>query len=307
VAERCAVAVAPVSARPAERVAEGILFGIIAAVGWGVGDVATAVISRGGQPFAVLVVAHTGGVGLMTLVLVMGVDGPDASTGQWVAMLALGPVSVLTFFCLFRGLQLGPLAIVSPLLTSWSVVTLALAVVVLGETLAGHQMTGAALIVAGALLASLRLTPESRAAAGIGGGVVFGLAAVLGLGFYNFFVGHLSKDLGWFMPLYVSRAAGLAIMVAVVAKNANWPWRHLDRRRVVLALAVPGVFATLGSLAFGRGAELGHISITAAATGVYPLIPIIAGMMLLREHITPAQGAGVGGIIGGLLVLALAG
>lgn len=40
---------------------------------------------------------------------------------------------------------------------------------------------------------------------------------------------------------------------------------------------------------------------------MYPLIPIIAGMMLLREHITPAQGAGVGGIIGGLLVLALAG
>lgn len=287
--------------------ADGILFGVTAAVGWGLGDFAAAVLSRGSKPFAVLLTAHAGGIALMTLLFLSVVDPPRVTTGQWAAMFALGPLSVLTFFCLFRGLQLGPVAIVSPLLTAWSVVTLVLALVLLGEALASHEIAGAALIVGGALLASIRLTPEARQAAGIGMGVVFGLAAVLGLGFYNFLVGDLSQDVGWFMALYVSRATGLIIMVAVAVGSGDWPWRHLDRRRLVLAAAVPGVLATVGSMAFSRGAELGHISITAAASGVYPLIPITAGLLVLRERITPAQGIGVTTIVGGLLVLGLAG
>ena len=286
---------------------EGIAFGAMAALGWGLGDFAAAVVSRGATPFAVLVTAHAGGVGLMSILLLAVVDPPAITTGQWVAMLALGPLSVVTFFCLFRGLQLGPLAIVSPLLTSWSVVALVLAVVVLGESLATHQIAGAALIVVGAALASLRLTPASRARASIGPGLVFALAAVAGLGAYNFAVGDLSQDTGWFMALYVSRTAGLAIMLAVAAASDQWPWRHLEARRLVLAFVVPGVLATLGSMAFSRGAELGYVSITAAATGIYPAIPIAAGLVVLRERVTPLQAAGLAAIVGGLLVLGLAG
>jgi drug/metabolite transporter (DMT)-like permease len=293
-------------------VPEGILFGATAAVSWGTADYVTARLARRASPLAVLLAAHVAGLVVMTAVLAVALDAPAISGGQWAGMLALGPFSVLTYLALFRALQHGPLAIVSPVVAAWAIVTLALGLTILGEPLAGHEAAGAALILGGVLLASTRAPARApdvavASAAPARRGVLFALGAMLGLGVYNFCLGDLAQDIGWFAPLYVSRAAGVVLMCVVVARSGDWPWRQLAAGPLAVAALLPGVLATVGTLAFSRGAELGHVALTAAAASFYPVIPIATGVVLLGERLVARQLAGIVGIVVGLVVLSAAG
>ena len=71
-------------------------------------------------------------------------------------------------------------------------------------------------------------------------------------------------------------------------------------------MAVPGLLAALGSMAFNRGAEVGSVSITAAASSIYPLLAVAAGVVLLHEQLGRRQAVGLLAIFTGLLVLGLA-
>lgn len=253
-----------------------------------------------------LLTAHLSGVALMTALALLGAGG-SLTSGQLLATIALGPLSVVAFLCLLSGLRRGPLAIVSPIVNASALVTVLCALVLLAEPMQSHQLVGAAIVLTGVLLASTRLTAAARRAAGIGRGVLFAFGAMLGIGLYNFFLGDLAQDAGWFMPLYVSRAVGVVLMIGLAAGPFGWPWRRLDRRGLALAALVPGVLSMLGSFAFNRGAELGLISLTAAGASVYPLIPIAAGVLIFRERIAAPQWFGLLAIIAGLIALSVGG
>ena len=282
-----------------------MLFGLAAAVCWGVADYTATVLGRRGGSFPVLLAAHFGAVLGMTLLLPIA-PGDGLTTGELVACLALGPLAVATFACLFRALELGPLSIVSPVVSAWAVVTLALALLLLGETLGAPELAGCALLVGGVLLGTAGSRGDPGESRGGRGGVPFALGATLGLGVHNFVLGDLAEEAGWFLPLYVTRVAGVVLMVAIVSRSGQWPWRRMARRDVLLAMAVPGLLAALGSMAFNRGAEVGSVSITAAASSIYPLLAVAAGVVLLHEQLGRRQAVGLLAIFAGLLVLGLA-
>jgi drug/metabolite transporter (DMT)-like permease len=286
-------------------VAQALLFGLCAALAWGVSDSVTAVLGRRGGSFAVLVTAHTAATVWMTALFFLVVDEPGLTAAQLAAALGLGVLSVLTYTALFRALELGPLSIVSPVVASWVAVTLLLAVVVLAEPLSAVQAAGCVLIVGGVVFGSTRSAPPGGGPSSRRSGLVFAVAAMGGLGLYNFLLGDLSQHAGWFLPLYVSRGAGAAIMVGIVVARRDWPWRRMDRRTLALTALVPGLVASLGGMAFNRGAELGHVSVTSAVASIYPLIPVAASVVLLRERLGRNQLAGLGTIVAGLVVIAL--
>ncbi len=62
----------------------------------------------------------------------------------------------------------------------------------------------------------------------------------------------------------------------------------------------------VGSLfAFARGAEIGVISIVAAASTTYPIVPILGGLVLFRERLGPTQFVGLGVVVASLVMLGL--
>ena len=66
-----------------------------------------------------------------------------------------------------------------------------------------------------------------------------------------------------------------------------------------------GVLDIGGFAAFARGSELGFISITAAASVIYPMIPILFGVLYLRERPAFSQWVGVATVGAGLTLLTL--
>ncbi len=69
--------------------------------------------------------------------------------------------------------------------------------------------------------------------------------------------------------------------------------------------AAAGLTDVVGLLAFSRGGQAGQVAVTAAVSSVYPVIPLVAGILLFGEQLTRRQVAGVAGIISGLVLIGL--
>jgi drug/metabolite transporter (DMT)-like permease len=73
----------------------------------------------------------------------------------------------------------------------------------------------------------------------------------------------------------------------------------------VLGCAAAGTLDAAGYLVFNRGAEIGEVAITSAAAASYPVIPILVGLVALRERVAWHQLVGVAGVLLGMVVLSL--
>ncbi len=159
--------------------------------------------------------------------------------------------------------------------------------------------------IGGVALASFdprRLSNDGRM---IGLGVLFAVATMLGIGVLSYAIGILSRELGWFLPAYISRTMTLVLFVPLTAALRQWNLRGVT---IPLALGVTlaGIVEMGGMFAYTRGAEVGVISIVAAASISYPLIPMLGGIIVFGERLAASQWVGLSIALSGLLVLAIA-
>lgn len=138
----------------------------------------------------------------------------------------------------------------------------------------------------------------------LGLGIVLALFASVTVGVWQYSIGVLSRDLGWFLPLYVSRLFLLTMLVPLAAWRRTWPWQGMTWP-VGATVVVVAVLESGALFAFSRGAEIGLISIVGAASTVYPIIPILGGFYLYRERLAPNQLVGLLVIVVGLFGLAV--
>ena len=96
----------------------------------------------------------------------------------------------------------------------------------------------------------------------------------------------------------------VAILTAVAVTRPPMAPGALGRIGVAGCL-VAGALDASGYLAFNRGAEIGELAITSAAAASYPVIPIVFGLLALRERVAWHQLVGVAGVLGGMVVLSL--
>src|SRR6478609_8567392 len=113
----------------------GLLYGLVAAVGWGLVDVVASVTGKRLGPLAFA--AATQEVGLALFVVIAIVTGT-----------AIGPpgaVAAIGYLAAFTALRIGPLAVVSPVMASYGGLTVVLAVIFHNEHLSPEQWIGVAL------------------------------------------------------------------------------------------------------------------------------------------------------------------
>jgi drug/metabolite transporter (DMT)-like permease len=73
----------------------------------------------------------------------------------------------------------------------------------------------------------------------------------------------------------------------------------------VIWAGAAGLTDAVGLLAFSQGGAAGQVAVTAAVSSVYPVIPLVGGVLLFSEHLTRRQLIGVVGIIAGLVLIGL--
>ena len=285
-------------------VLKSVLFGLLAGSGWGVADFAAAVVSRKVGVLSTVFGLHFVAVVVASLYLPFVQGMGDISLDRWGLLVGLGLLGLIIYLGWYRALQLGPIALIAPIHTGYAVVTVLLAVIFLGERLSGGQTLGTVAAICGIVFASVNSRGLRSSEGLISMGVLLGIGSTVGFGLFEFSIGVLSRELGWFLIIYLNRLLTLAYLTPAVVSRRERPWQHLTLP-LAAAVVLMGISETGALMAFSRGSEVGVLSIVSAASTWYPAVPIIGGIFIFQERLAPSQWAGLAVAISGLLILAL--
>jgi drug/metabolite transporter (DMT)-like permease len=283
-----------------------VIYGLGAAVFWGLADLFAAFSGRRvGVAATVLISQVAAAVAISVVVLASGHDLDRlAEVAGW--LLPIAVVTAVAYVALYRALELGPIALVSPLLASYAVIPVLLAVIFLDESLGAVEIAGAAVTIGGAVVTtadvrSLRTGTRVPAAA-----LPWALASTLLFGTAAYAVAWSAKRVGWLTSLWLVRTstALLLVIAAVVAIALLRPaLRETVPGRALALCALLGLADLAGTISYSRGSEVGLVSIVTAVSATYPLIPVFGGIALLDERPAANHYVGVAMVIAGLLLL----
>lgn len=280
----------------------GIALGLAAAVSWGLADYSAAMTSRRIGSMRVVLGFHVVATVIVALaVLASGEVGrlDDADPLDFALLGAVGCGSYLAFY---RALAIGPISVVSPIVSGYAAVTVVLAVALLGDRPSPAVTLAILVAMVGVVLASSDLTQIRRQHRPPLAGILFALLAMALLGGFVFGVAYHSDGLGWLVPIFLARASTtiFLLLAAAHARELGLP----DRSPSLLgAIALLALLDTGGYVAFNLGIRHADTSIVAAASAPYAVIPIIMGVAILHERPARVQWLGVALVLGGVVLL----
>ena len=311
-----------------------MVYGLIAALGWGVSAVAaTNAARRAGTYLAVLSGQGLGVVVLVLLAVILQPSFAGVGAGVALSLVGAGLLGLLGYLAFYRALEYGGgVGLVSAISATYGGVTTILAVAVLGEHLGVSGAIGVALAVVGIALAAARPaaggdesgggSPGREASVAIGepivglapapsrirslsrAGVPLAIICALAYGVGGFLLGKYSARAGWLVAALVAHGASITVMLmALPLLRRRTAWR--GSASGVLWAGAAGLTDAVGLLAFSRGGGAGQVAVTAAVSSVYPVIPLVGGVVLFSEHLTRRQLSGVAAIIAGLVLIGL--
>ena len=285
-----------------------MIYGLAAALGWGLADFLGAVSSRRIGSFAAVVLGQLLSAAFMTVVFALAGDSVTSIRGLVWFIALNGVASMIAYASHFRALQLGPVAVVSPIGAGYAVVGVVLSFLILGERPGPVAVAGMVVVVVGTTLVTtdiraLRAGLHERAP-----GLPWALLSALTFGIAGFLLGYTVKRSGdWVVALWASRVALVAafapfILIRREELRGIWPATGLGVGVALLA----GLADILGVTSYSAGAEAGFVSIVLAASAVFPVVAVALSVRLLRERLVFNQVAGIALVVGGLLMLGLA-
>jgi uncharacterized membrane protein len=290
----------------------GLLYGLVAAVGWGLVDVVAAVTGKRLGPIAFTAATQSVGLAIfVTLAIVTGTSIGPTAAGE---ALVFGAVAAIGYLAAFTALRIGPLAVVSPVMASYGGLTVVLAVLFRGEHLTTPQWVGVALTTTGIVLAALVLDDGLRRARPVSTGVAFALIACLGFAFATVGLAAPIQAAGWLPATVISRAGNVALVltflaIAVLAKPKALDGavaRHPDAGRgLVMGVLAIGLLDAIANTSFAVGLERSETWIVGLSSSFGPALAIVFAVLSLRERPRPSQWLGLGALGLGVLVLAL--
>lgn len=195
---------------------EGIALAVLVALLWGTADLlgARAAGSLGtlkatliSQTFGLLLVLAFGSLARQAWQIPLSVGAIERS-----ALLGLlsGGWGALGYLALYRALNLGPMALVSPLSSTSSAVTLLLALFLLHERLSPLHLGCVVLVILGVVLASTNGTGlmswrGKPVASWFRRGIPWAIGATLAFGFMDFGIGASATISNWLLPVVWTR------------------------------------------------------------------------------------------------------
>ncbi len=281
-----------------------MLYGLVAALGWGSADFGGTVAGRRiGSISAVLVAQGLSAFVLTGVFFALGHSVGELGPVVWWMMLN-GIVSATAYAAHYRALQLGPMALVSPISAAYAVVGVALTIVILHERPGPVALMGAGVTVIGVMLVSTDLKKVRAGTHGIPAGLPWALVAAVCFGIGGFILGWGSKQVGWVPALWASRSAQLACFAALAAARPR-DLKHVGNNPGTWAALGTGIMDMMGVIAFASGAQAGYLTIVLVTSAVFPLIAVALSVVFLHERPVANQIAGAFVVVSGLMILGL--
>lgn len=279
--------------------------GLVAALGWGIADFLGAVTGRRIGSLWTVIIAQTF-TALAATVIVLFTGDSVRPVATLVGALFLNAVfSASAYVTHYRALELGPVAVVSPIGATYALVGVVLAIAFLDERPSALTLIGGVITVIGVMLTSTDIRKLRAGTHGMPPGLPWAIASAIGFGVGGFYLAYLSRHLGWVVGLWASRCAQLAgIGVVALVQRRDLGARLPARAGIAAALGV-GLADLIGVIGYSYGASVGLVTIVLVASAVFPLIAVALSVIYLGERPVANQYVGVALTATGLIVLGL--
>ena len=208
-------------------IADSVSMGLLAALGFGLAEFASALLARRTSHFRLIFGVNVASVLAATAYVPFDGGVVRTSSQEWLTFIGLAVLYSMTYVLYYASLQRGPVAIVSPIMSVYKGVVIILAVLILAEPLAPGQSSGATAALLGVFLASINISELKGGRIVIGRGVFFGFLAMIAFGVFYYGVAALSKDLGWFLPIYMIRMFTAVFVAPLAIRQRPEPHQRL--------------------------------------------------------------------------------
>jgi len=273
-----------------------VALGLLASVGWGIGDFGGGLTSRRAPFLGVLLGSQVASlfVGVPILLLV----SEPAMRPADVALSILGGIlggSGLAL--LYRGLSVGRMGVVAPV----AAVLTATLPVVFGFITEGLPSILAVVGIAAAGLSVVLVSRSPEAPDGRPSGLRYALGAGTLFGLFTIVASQLDDALV-LSPIILIRVASIGC-VALLIVGLRQEWRV--PRPLWPALLGVGVMDMGATALYLMAIAIGPLAIASILASLYPVVTTVLATLLLRERVTPAHAAGI--LAAGVAVVLIAG
>ena len=303
----------------------GILIGLGTAFCYGSADVLATIVSRRLGILTTLFLSHLLGLPFMFIFLAFAWRSlaltPQALLQSVPLGLVLGLLVTIGYFAFYRGLELGPLAIVSPITSIDGAITVLLAVLIFHESLDTLKIMALIILFLGIIFVSLEgasplaFLQTLRVSSFAKGGTRWALIAMIAFSFGLFGIGLATKTISWFLPIFWLR------IFSTLAITSVRLWQHTQSRSDMLSILYTddkgqnswplniGLATLIGSLdssallLYSFNTQFASTGIAAAVGSCFVLLPLFFGVTILHERLAKHQLLGVGLVLTGLILL----
>jgi uncharacterized membrane protein len=262
----------------------GIALALVSALCFGLSDFAAGLAARRLHSTVVVFIGQLCGV-LLTLAFALFIDAP-AITGAdlvWGALSGIGTGLGAAF--LFQAMSVGRFSVVVPLSDVAGVaIPVLIGVALLHDHLTVAAWCGFAVAVPALWLMTSGDGPRSGSSAGARWALLSGAAFAL-----QYVTLARVDEAAGLWPLVLNRTVAVLSVLPLAARRDRL---QLDARTGGLAV-LSGVLGTSAIAAFLLATRAQALSIAVVLTSLYPAVPVILGLTVLRERLTSRQASGL--------------
>ncbi|MFC1646917.1 DMT family transporter [Patescibacteria group bacterium] len=280
-----------------------ILPGLISMACWGIAIYLAATVSRKIGNVLTLFWMQVFGQSLGVIYFIRNIGSFNDNFTSFVPVLLLIALcQIVAYLSFYRGMEKGQVSIVSPLGSTWSLITAVLGITIYHEIVSAKQILSIVCIVIGILSISFNLREILQTKKlELLGGVKEGILSMLGWGFAWFLTVMPTRELGWFLPTFIFRTFLIILIGAyllyqkkkVITKH-KFPWPEL---------IVIGIFDMLAFFSLSIGIARTNSSIIAPIASANSIIVIMLAMFFLKEKLKWNQVAGIVLILFGIVTI----
>jgi len=283
----------------------GIIFGIITMLSWGVADFLAAASLKKTSIYKIFIWSQIIGLLFFVIVFLLFFKLPKLSTYAIELILIGGLLSVVSYLAFYKALQVGKVSIISPIAASWVIITVVLALVFLKEGLTLLHGLGVFLVVLGIIITSFKLHDLlALKFANLVSGVKYAIVALLGMGVFFYLIGIMVNvdDLGWFFPIFFIKITAIFYFLLYVGfkrENISFP------KNVTMLVIVIGVLEVIAFFAYSFGVSFHYTVIVAPVSATFPVVTIFLAWIFFGEKLEFNQKTGVILVLLGLILLSI--
>jgi len=286
----------------------GIIFGLCAAIFWGMGDFfARHATHRIGTYRTLFFIQFVGLAGLSIYLFATGqlvalFEHTSWQPWIWAALAAI--LNIVASLALYRAFEVGTLSLVSPIAASYAAVTVILSFFS-GEVLSALQNCAIVVTLLGVIIVSTPFGRREKPSLKHGGirGIQWALIAAICYGLTFWILGfYVSPALGSIVPVWCIRL--MTPCVLLLCAPAVKQKLTLPRGSVWWLILANGIIDTLGYIAYTTGMTAsGDISTVTILSSLYSAVTILLAWIFLRERLQRSQWLGILVVFCGIVLI----